>query len=113
MPITDDVLNGPLFQVVLDFSVIDWLPHQSRKDIGCDAANHRRTWAGPRRYSQSEPLGDVRAAWEWENPLWTSLLSGITLNEFAINSFTYITASNSVSARSASRVVYFQSGRHA
>lgn len=70
------------FQSVLDFSVIDWLSHQSRRGYRCDAANDKRPGAGLGSIRLSKPLGDVRATWEWENPVWTSVLPGITLNEF-------------------------------
>lgn len=104
-------LRSP-FQGVLDVSVIDWLPHQSRRDDGCDAANPGRDRAGTG--------ASVRQSrWVMLGPPWSGRIRsghrslGITLNEFAINSSTYITASNSVSALFSELLFYFPSRGHA
>lgn len=94
------------FQGVLDFSFNDWFSHQSDKGIG--VTHPMRVVRGRTEGDPSvRAAGDARAASELENPVWTSLLPGITLNEFAIHSSIYITASKSVSIPSDSFLVVF------
>lgn len=73
------------------------------------AAFHQ--WHASRGGAKEHPtVFDVGAAHQSENPLWTSPLVGIILNEFAINGLIYIRGSNSVSGNSVS--IYFHR-RHA
>lgn len=94
---------------VLDFSGIDWPLHQSRWDGTDDLANQRLEEAGFGAWLLGCCLG---SPWRWESRLWSPSLPRITLNEFAINSLTYITASNLPSSVSASSVEHLTSKGH-
>lgn len=110
VPSAFDVFHGPLSKGFQIFLLLICFRTNQIRALG--VTHPMRVVRGRTEGDPSvRAAGNARAASEWENPVWTSLLPGITLNEFAINSSIYITASKSVSIPSASFLVFFPDQR--